>query len=168
MNIKKILFGTAILSLAVIIVFNLNSCNETENKEVKETEKVNEIVPVKKTRAELIVNRNVMAIAKQDSITDFENKHTPEITIGEIDEKGYAKINVSVGSAGIVHPSTEEHWIDFMTLFIDGEKFKHIEIENGEGSTKQEFFAPIKKGQVIKVQLGCNIHGIWENTITVM
>ena len=166
MNFKKILFGTATLSVMFITIFSLSSCCENDDsKAERAVETITEIETVKKTREELIINRTVMTIANQDSISDFENKHTPNITFGGMDEKGYVVVNVLVGSAGIVHPSTEEHWIDYMTLFINDEEYKHIEIEKGEGSNEQEFFAPLKNGDIVKVVLGCNLHGIWESSV---
>lgn len=152
---------------ATIILFGLflsfSNCNEDGNKEdnANDTTIVEKVV--KKTRKELIVNRDTMKIANLDSISAFENKHTPDITFGELDEKGYAKVFVKVGSNNIVHPSTEDHWIDFMTLYIDGDEVKHIDNENGEGSNTHDFFVPIKKGQIVKIIIGCNLHGIWEN-----
>lgn len=163
MSIKKILFGTSVM---LVTVFSLNSCCEhgDENTDVvADTVQKTEII--KKIREELIINRDTITISDYNNVTDFENKHTPDITFGEKDEKGYVVINVLVGSAGIVHPSVEEHWIDFMTLFINGEQYKHIEIQNGEGSNKQDFFAPLKNGDVVKIVLGCNIHGIWESSV---
>ena len=159
--LKRTIFVISGISLILLFTF----CeNEDDNNNDIETD-TNEIVEtVKKSREDLIVNRDTMTIANIDSITDFENKHTPEINIGEKDEKGYAKVLVTVGSNGIVHPSEENHWIDFMTLYIDGKEYKHIEIENGEGSTKQEFFVPLENAKEVKVILGCNIHGIWMNT----
>jgi len=160
MSIKKILFTTVAFSIMFIALFSLSSCCENGGGEVQ----TQEVEPIKKTREELIINRDTIAIADWNKMTDFEKKHTPEIVFGGIDEKGYGKIFVTVGSAGIVHPSTEEHWIDFMTLYINDKEYKHIEIENIEGSNLQEFFAPLKAGDIVKVVLGCNIHGIWENS----
>jgi len=151
-----------------ITVISLSNCNETQNNnEDKNIDTTSVKQEVKKTREELIVNRDTMHIANTDSITSFENKHTPEITVGNADEKGFSKIIVKVGSNDIVHPSTDEHWIDFMTLYIDGKEFKHIENEAGEGSNQHEFLAKVKAGQELKVIIGCNLHGIWENTIIV-
>lgn len=167
MNIRNFIKGTAAFILMFALVFSLSNCNDEaeENDQISDT--IEEVLPVKKTREELIVNRIEMSIADTDNITDFENKHTPEITIGEKDEKGFAKIMVNVGSNGIEHPSVDNHWIDFMTLYIDGEEFKHLEIEAGDGSTKQEFFVPLENVKEVKVILGCNIHGIWQNTVSV-
>ena len=162
MSIKKILFGT---SVTLVTVFSLNSCCEhgDENTDVV-ADTVQKAEIIKKTREELIINRDTITISDYNNVTDFENKHTPDITFGEKDEKGYVVINVLVGSAGIVHPSVEEHWIDFMTLYINDKEYKHIEIENIEGSNLQEFFAPLKAGDIVKVVLGCNLHGIWESS----
>ncbi len=164
MNIKNFIKATAAFILMFALVFSLSNCNDDTEENDQTSDTVEEIIPVKKNREELIVNRTEMSVENSGSITDFENKHTPEITIGEKDEKGFAKIMVNVGSNGIDHPSTDNHWIDFMTLYIDGEEFKHIEIEAGEGSTKQEFFVPLENVKEVKVVLGCNIHGIWQNT----
>ncbi len=163
MSIKKILFTTVAFSTMFIALFSLSSCCENEGGN-EESLKPVEIELVKQTREELIINRDTIAIADWNNMSDFEKKHTPEIVFGGIDEKGYGKIFVTVGSAGIVHPSTEEHWIDFMTLYINDKEYRHIEIKNVEGSNLQEFFAPLKAGDIVKVVLGCNLHGIWESS----
>ncbi|MCF6365715.1 MAG: class II SORL domain-containing protein [Bacteroidales bacterium] len=154
--------------LVAAVIFSLNSCCENNDENLQTlVDTVKKEETVKKTREELIVNRDTMLIANTDSITEFENKHTPEITFSEIDEKGYAKIYVSVGSNGIVHPSVNEHWIDFITLLINDKEIKRIENENSEGSNKHEFFIPLKENDIITVIIGCNLHGIWKNSVQV-
>ena len=161
---KNLLEITGILILFAVFI-SFSNCNETEENNDVATDTTFVKQEVKKTREELIINRDTMKIANPDSITDFEYKHTPEIILGDVDEKGFSKIIVKVGSNGIVHPSVEDHWIDFMTLYIDGKEFKHIENVPGDGSNQHEFFAHLKAGQEIRVVIGCNLHGIWENTL---
>ncbi len=160
-NLSKIV-GIIILFIAFI---SFSNCNETEEENNQTVDTTSVKKEVKKTREELIINRDTMHIANADSVTAFENKHTPEITLGDVDESGFSEIFVKLGSNGVVHPSTDDHWIDFMTLYIDGKELKHIENKPGEGSNEHKFLAQIKAGQEVKVVIGCNLHGIWENTI---
>jgi len=70
-------------------------------------------------RKKLIVNRNRMSFADSKNPTKAELKHTPQITFEPDADDGFVKINVVVGSQGIIHPATAEHWIDYLTFFTD-------------------------------------------------
>ena len=102
-----------------------------------------------------------MSYVDVNAPTDFEKKHTPNIKIGAKDEKGYSHIKITVGIDGIVHPASEAHWIDFLTLYLDGKEFKHLEFENNSEQTNVELFVPLENVKKVKVVTGCNLHGIW-------
>lgn len=57
----------------------------------------------------LIVNTMDMKIKNPDSPTKGELKHSPEITIGKVDSKGFTQVEVVVGQEGIIHPSNSKH-----------------------------------------------------------
>jgi len=80
-NLSKIV-GIIILFIAFI---SFSNCNETEEENNQTVDTTSVKKEVKKTREELIINRDTMHIANTDSVTPFENKHTPEITLGDVD-----------------------------------------------------------------------------------
>ena len=105
-----------------------------------------------------------MTIADPENPTDFELKHTPEITFGEVDADGMVEVFVKVGSKGIVHPNIENHWIDIVSIYAGGlvssEKYN-----NDKNTNFGPYKAIIKKGDVVKVAIGCNLHGFWSNEV---
>ena len=151
------------LLIALFAVFFLQSCTPTTENEETEVSDSLTIVDEKPTRESLIVNRNAMAIQDPENPNDFELKHTPEITVNEADEKGYTVIDVVLGSDGIIHPATEAHWIDYISLYVDGELVETKEFENNDESGKTSFFVPLGNAKKIRIEAACNLHGVWNN-----
>ncbi len=113
----------------------------------------------------LIVNREVMSIKDPANPTDFELKHTPEITFGEPTEDGLIPVYVKIGSKGHVHPNTKDHWIDIVSVYAGG--LVSSERYSNNGNTEfGPYLTKIKKGDVVKVAIGCNLHGFWSNEAT--
>ena len=158
-----------LLLLAVTTMLFVNCGGESPKKEAETVSKPDEVAAnttkEKKSREELIINRVEMSFADSANPNDFELKHTPEITIGQKNDDGKSQIIVKIGSKGIVHPSIEEHWIDFLTLYLDGVEHTHIEQPNDDKSNSAEFFAKLDGVKKLKVVAGCNLHGIWSNEI---
>ena len=118
------------------------------------------------SKEKLIINRNRMGFADPKNPTKFEQKHTPEINFGEKDPKGFTKVFITIGQAGIIHPTEENHWIDFMMIYKNKQLISNTIFENGPIRGYADHFISLKKGDTIKVEIGCNLHGIWENTLT--
>ena len=99
-------------------------------------------------------------------LTSAELKHTPQITLKEKDAKGYTAVEITIGQSGIIHPSTPDHWIDFIELYADG-KLVGKSVLEPEISRGMSLFA-VKLDGVKKLQAkaGCNIHGIWESEVS--
>jgi K(+)-stimulated pyrophosphate-energized sodium pump len=118
---------------------------------------------------ELIINRENMSFYDANNPTDFELKHTPDISFSEPKEDGTVDLFVKIGSNDIVHPNVENHWIDFVNVTIEGKGNKEL-IENKYSNNKNTNFGPfsikVNKGDIVKVEAGCNLHGIWSNTVT--
>jgi len=72
-----------------------------------------------------------MSFADPENPTDFELKHTPEITFLEADGIGFTRLKIHVGSKGIVHPTEENHWIDYLKIFTNEKLVVFTEFENG-------------------------------------
>ncbi len=117
-------------------------------------------------RDKLIVNRSRMEILDPAKPTELELKHTPEIKFGEVDEKGFVKVSVTLGSQGIIHPADDNHWIDYLKLYVDDIEFAHVENKNGSVRGFSDFWVKMQKGVKVKAEAGCNLHGIWENSIS--
>ncbi|MEA3417811.1 MAG: desulfoferrodoxin family protein [Campylobacterota bacterium] len=95
-----------------------------------------------------------------------ELKHSPLVTIKEKDAKGYTLIEITVGQGGIIHPSTPDHWIDFIELYADdnlvGKSTLEPEISRGAAS----FAVKLDNVKTLKAKAGCNQHGIWTTSVT--
>ena len=113
-----------------------------------------------------IHNRTKMNIKNPANPTKGELKHTPEIKVGSKDAKGYTLVEVTVGSKGVIHPSTATHWIDFIELYKDGELVDRVVFEPGKAMGYAAFKVKLDGVKTLKAVEGCNLHGIWENTIT--
>ncbi len=111
------------------------------------------------------MNRIEMKPENPSKMTKAELKHSPEISIKEKDAKGYTRIEISVGQGGIIHPSTPDHWIDFISLYADdklvGKSVLEAEISRGAAS----FSVKLDKVKELTSKAGCNLHGIWTTTV---
>ena len=106
-------------------------------------------------------NRYEMKPENPEQLSKSELKHTPQITLKEKDANGYTAVEITVGQGGIVHPSTKDHWIDFIELYADGTLVGKSTLE-AEISRGMALFA-VKLDGVKKLtsKAGCNLHGIW-------
>jgi desulfoferrodoxin-like iron-binding protein len=147
------------------------SCNQmSEKKDNKDTVVEKEVIlnkPSNEDYKKLIVNRDTFQIKDAKKPTDFELKHTPEIIIGDVNEKGLTKVSVSIGSKGIIHPSIPEHWIDFVEVKVDDSQIEKIINAPGENTNKAEFYLNLKNAKIINCTIGCNLHGIWSNSLKI-
>ena len=100
------------------------------------------------------------------NLTKGEQKHTPLITLGDKDAKGYTLVEITVGLNGIIHPSTQDHWIDFITLYADDVLVGKVILEPEISRGATAFRVKLDKVKTLKAQSGCNLHGIWTNTYT--
>lgn len=116
-------------------------------------------------RDKLIINRQKMSFADPANPTDHELKHTPDISFGKADANNFVPIDVILGMKGIIHPGTKEHWIDYLTFYVNDIKIAHIENENGPIRGAGKVIFVLNQGDKVKVEAGCNLHGIWENTV---
>ncbi len=111
------------------------------------------------------LNRIEMKPKDPKNMTKGELKHTPSVLIKSRDSKGYSVVEVSVGQANIIHPSTPDHWIDFISLYADGKlvgkNILEAEISRGFSS----FAVKLDGVKSITAKAGCNLHGIWSTTI---
>jgi len=117
--------------------------------------------------AEEHMNRTEMKPKDPAKLEKGELKHTPQITIKEKDANGYTEVEITVGQGGIIHPSTADHWIDFIELYADDKLVgkSTLEPEISRGATA--FAVKLDSVKVLKARSGCNLHGIWTSTLKV-
>lgn len=173
MNRRELIKSIGLASVATIGGASiLSACvNEDKNKSNQNqlTENVIDKIEEKplSEKEKKIINRQIMDFADPENPTDHELKHTPEITILEKDPNGFSKIKITLGQGNIIHPTTPDHWIDYLTVYVDGEKLVYTEYEPGIIRGFSEFFVNLKDASEIKAEAGCNLHGIWSHSIKV-
>lgn len=114
----------------------------------------------------LIINRQKMSFADPENPTAHELKHTPDISFGDQDPQNFTKVIITIGQTGIIHPTEENHWIDYMMIYKNNQLVSNMIFENGPIRGYGEHYIQLSKGDIIKVEAGCNLHGIWENSET--
>lgn len=165
MERREVLKSIGLLSLTGAIGM-ISACTEPELKESKENkEEKAENKTLEENKPGM--NRQKMAIKDTENPTKAELKHTPEIAVKEIDDNGFTRIDITVGSQGIIHPTKAEHWIDFMKLYLDNDLIGEINFEAGKARGFGSFYVKTDGVQKIKAEIGCNLHGIWENTLDI-
>ena len=110
-------------------------------------------------------NRILMAPKDAKNLTKAELKHTPLITLGDKDANGYTLVEITVGQAGIIHPSVNGHWIDFISLYVDKKLVGTTELMAEISRGAAAFRVKLDGASFITANAGCNIHGIWASTI---
>jgi len=84
-----------------------------------------------------------------------EEKHVPFV---EELEDGY---KVTVGKPAL-HPMAEVHLIEYVELYVDGEKVGRKDFKPGE-TPVAEF--KVAKGNEVFAREFCNLHGLWQGEL---
>jgi desulfoferrodoxin-like iron-binding protein len=149
---RRDIFKTlGLATLGVVVGSSLLSSATAETQEIEQKK--------------LIINRMKMSYADPANPTDHEYKHTPDISFKEKDANGFTRIIITIGKKGIVHPTLENHWIDYLTIYVNDKLVSNMVMENGPIRGFGEHYLNLKSGDKVKVEAGCNLHGIWENTV---
>jgi len=124
-------------------------------------------VGVEAKMPEEYMNRLEMKPKNPLKMDNGELKHSPLITLKGKDAKGYTLVEILVGQGGIIHPSTQDHWIDFIELYADDKLVGRstLEPEISRGATA--FALKLESVKTLKAKAGCNLHGIWTTTLAV-
>ena len=104
------------------------------------------------------VYEEVHSIEDIDTASDFELKHTPNVELEELASGQLLK--VSIGLKGLVHPQTEEHFIEWIRVF-DGTELVG-ECLFGPADEPVASLEVKRSSNQIAVQALCNLHGVWE------
>ncbi len=92
----------------------------------------------------------------------LEKKHVPLIVAPNEVKKGqWFNVEVRVGFQ-IEHPSTPGHWIEEITLLVNGKKVTEIENETGGlTSPNGHFNIRLNESATLEAIADCNLHGKW-------
>ncbi len=157
-----------LLGLVGLSGMALVSCGNEEVKTKKVVPLEAETIPKSKSKRDLLItNRERKSYADPENPTKGELKHTPDINLGEKDEKGNTLVKITVGKEGIIHPSTEDHWIDYIKVFVNERMVVDTEFENGGIRGFAYFYVALNKGDKLRAEAACNKHGIYESSIEV-
>jgi len=110
-------------------------------------------------------NRMEMKPENPAKLTKAELKHTPQVTLKEKDANGYTAVEITIGQAGIIHPSVQDHWIDFIELYADGKLLGKTVLEPEISRGMTLFAVKLDGVKSLKAKAGCNIHGIWTSEL---
>ena len=112
-------------------------------------------------------NRKLMTPKDANNLTKGELKHTPQITLGNKDANGYTLVEITVGQGGIIHPSVNGHWIDFISLYLDKKLVGSTELQADISRGAAAFRVKLDGAQYLRANAGCNLHGIWASSLKV-
>jgi superoxide reductase len=113
------------------------------------------------------MNRLEMQPKNPAKMEKGELKHSPQVTIKDKDAKGYTLVEITVGQGGIVHPSTPDHWIDFISLTADGKLIGKSTLEPEISRGVASFAVKLDNVKTLTAKAGCNLHGIWSTTVSI-
>lgn len=100
-------------------------------------------------KSELVCCGQPMRLLKEGSVDAALEKHVPVI------EKTDTGFKVSVGS--VLHPMTEEHYIEWIELIADGKSYRQF--LNPGDEPIAEFCVQADK---VTAREYCNLHGLWK------
>lgn len=146
----------------------LSSCKNEESKEVIAAPLAALSTPKAKTeREKLIINRSFNTFADPKNPTKAELKHTPEIILGEKDSLENTLVKITIGQAGIIHPATKQHWVDYIKVFVNDKLVAETEFANGGIRGFGHYYLALNQGDKIIAEAGCNLHGIYESGLNI-
>ena len=93
-----------------------------------------------------------MKLQVPNTVDAAKEKHVPVI---ESDGSGTV---VKVGS--ITHPSTAEHFIEWIELSCADGRCCHVTLQPGDAP---EAHFPVPYSPDLKARISCNLHGVWQD-----
>lgn len=95
---------------------------------------------------------------RSDDDGELAEKHFPVVEIDEENEEGFI-LDVQVGE--VLHPSDENHFIQWIELSAEGKTLERIYLTEFVKPKVSFFVKEMYEG--LSVRLFCNVHGFWEN-----
>ena len=107
------------------------------------------------------------SINKVDDIEtagDFERKHTPYISIQDLD--GKMKVTVKVGHY-VSHPNAADHFISWIELYADAAPIARFDLSPVATDPEVSIIVNLESGTTLRALEYCNMHGLWAAETTV-
>lgn len=97
------------------------------------------------------------------NLTTLEALHWPKLEIRKTVEG--SNLMIQIGQE--IHPMTGAHYIEWAEVWAGDRKIEHVDFV-APTSVKPVLtvMVTVRPGTELKVRLRCNLHGLWENTIT--
>ncbi len=101
-------------------------------------------------------------LTNKETPSILEKKHVPLVIAPKEVKKGqWFQVEVKVGFQ-IEHPSTPGHWIEEITILVDGKKISELENEIGGIASPNGYFTiRLNESATIEAIADCNLHGKW-------
>ena len=103
-------------------------------------------------------DEEIHSISDLDNATEAELKHTPNVRV--IDHPDSQVLYITIGLNGLSHPQTEEHFIQWIRVYIADELFWDIRFDPGD--SPEDSVEIRRTPDVVRILARCNLHGIWE------
>ena len=106
--------------------------------------------------------KNLLRLENREIPTVLEKKHVPVIDAPtKIAKNEWFEVRVRVGYM-TVHPSTPRHWIDEITILVDGVEVARTDFKvGGISAPEASFRIRLNKTSTIEAIENCNLHGRW-------
>jgi superoxide reductase len=106
--------------------------------------------------------KNLLRLENRENPTVLEKKHVPAIDApGKVGKDEWFEVKVRVGYM-TVHPSTPKHWIDEITILVDGVEVAGTDFKKGGMfAPEASFKIRLNKTSIIEAIENCNLHGRW-------
>ncbi len=116
--------------------------------------------------------KGLLRLENPENPTVLEKKHVPAIDAPvKVAKDEWFEVKVRVGFM-TVHPSTPKHWIDEITILVDGVEVAGTNFKvGGVSAPEASFKIRLNKTSTIEVIENCNLHGRWISdpvTVTVI
>jgi len=99
--------------------------------------------------------------------TEIEEMHSPRIVLPPGIRAGETFfVRVRVGD--MPHPMTDEHFILHVEWLLDGVYQGRISLNSSVPRAEFEIPLRITKEAELRILSRCNVHGLWENSVTIM
>ena len=100
---------------------------------------------------ELVCCNQPMTLCRENSTDAASEKHVPVV------ERSDESVKVTVGS--VLHPSTDDHYIEWIEIIADG-RIQRQELSPGDEPIA--IFAGVK-AETVSARIYCNLHGLWKS-----
>jgi superoxide reductase len=106
--------------------------------------------------------KGLLRLKNRENPTDLEKKHVPAIEVPvRLIKNEWFEVKIRVGYE-TVHPSMPNHWINEITLLVDGVEVARTDFKVGAVSAPEvSFKIRLNKTSTIEAIENCNLHGRW-------